>query len=205
MKPTMNDQTERPDILLMIDDALSDEFEADFFVHFNRAQSNVAVIRQSGGPYAGLELYLPTAVGLFIAAGFFNGFLQEAGKDAYAGLKGAVIALWQRATGLKVTAIGSAAKKVSPNQPYSLAFSITGDVAPTLRFKLLIQTDIELETVEAGVAAFLSLIDDLLNDRIEKTNIEALLTYKPVGGTVLVTFDPKLGKIIPVNAFEKID
>ncbi|MET3473666.1 hypothetical protein ABIC78_004221 [Novosphingobium sp. 1529] len=192
----------RPDILLMIQDGLPDSIESDIRAHLNEPGLNLGVIRHPGGPYAGVELYLPTALALFVAAGFFNGVLQEAGKDAYAAFKGAAIELWRNASGLTVTAVGTS-EKVSPTERYSLAYSITGEMVPGLNFKFVIQTEIDAETAEAGIGAFVDLIRDLLNDRLAEPDISALLTYKPVSGTVLVTFDAASRKIIPVNGFER--
>jgi hypothetical protein len=196
-----NSSSRRPDVLLMFQEGLPDDIEADVRAHLDEPGLNVRVIRHPGGPYAGAELYLPTALALFAAAGFFNGVLQEAGKDAYVAFKDAALALWRRASSLTVSAIGTAGK-VSPTQRFSLAYSITGEVLPGLNFKFLIKTEIDTETAEAGICAFVDLIHDLLNDRMAEADVRALLTYKPVGGTVLVTFDAASRKIVPVNGFE---
>lgn len=193
---------QRPDILLMFQVGLPDDIEADARDHFDGTGANLGVIRHPGGPYAGAELYLPTAIALFVTAGFFNGVLQEVGKDAYAAFKNGARALWRRASRLTVTAIGTKGK-VSPAQRFSLAFSITGEVAPGLNFKLLLQSEVDAEVAESGIGAFVNLIADVLNDRLSEADVKALLTYKPVGGTVLVTFDAATGKIVPVDRFER--
>ena len=110
MKEQRNSLSGRPDILLVIQDGLPDNIEADVRAHLDEPGLNLGVIRHPGGPYAGVELYLPTALAIFVAAGFFNGVLQEAGKDAYAAFKGAAIALWRSASGLTVTAVGRPGK-----------------------------------------------------------------------------------------------
>lgn len=186
----------------MLYEAVPDDVESSFRQKFDSTDIKIDVERHPGGPYAGIELYLPTAIALFIAAGFFNGFLQEAGKDAYATLKGAAIELWQRSRGAHITRVGTEGK-VSSKQVYSLAYSITGVVVPGLNFKFVVRTDLEQDTAEAGIVAFLELIDDIQQDRVAVADAEALLTYRPVGGTVLVTFDAEARKIVPVNAFEE--
>lgn len=202
MEEQRNSLSGRPDILLMIQDGLPDNIEADVRAHLNEPGLNLGVIRHAGGPYAGAELYFPSALALFAAAGFFNGVLQEAGKDAYVAFKGAALVLWRHASGLTVTTVGTSGK-VSPTQRFSLAYSITGEMVPGLNFKFLIRTEIDAETAEAGIGAFVDLIHDLLNDRLAEADIRALLTYKPVSGTVLVTFDAASRKIVPVNGFER--
>ena len=46
------------------------------------------------GPFAMLEWFIPSAVVIFAAHSYFDGFLKEAGKDHYAALKKGVGALW---------------------------------------------------------------------------------------------------------------
>lgn len=193
--------TRRPDILLMLQEGLPDDIESEVRAALDRPGLNLVVIHRPGGPYAGVELYLPSAIALFVAAGFFNGVLQEVGKDAYGAFKATAITLWKRAAGLNVVPIGSAGK-VSSSRRYSLAYSITGEVWPGLNFKFLVQTEVNMDDAEVGISAFVDLVDDLLNDRVGEEDVKALLTYKPVGGTVLVTFDAASRKIVPVNAFE---
>ncbi len=190
-----------PQVLLMLQEGLPNEIEEEARTHLERPGVRFAVLRQPGGPYAGVELYLPSAIALFVAAGFFNGMLQEGGKDAYVALKKAAVALWKSAAGLNLVSIGTAGK-LSKSRRYSLAYSVTGEVVPGLNFKFVVQTEISALDLESGVVAFFDLIDDLHNDRVSEENIKALLTYKPVGGTILVTFDAERRMIVPVNAFE---
>ena len=193
----------RPDILLMLQEGLPSEIEFEFREEITRPGLKVAVVRSPGGPYAGVELYLPSAIGLFIAAGFFNGFLQEIGKDAYVILKATAISLWKRASQLKMTTLGSHGK-VGQARRFSLAYSITSEIIPELKLKLVVKNGVDIVEAEAGIEAFVELVDDLLNDRISDNDINALLAYKPSGGLVLVTFDATIRKIVAVNAFESL-
>lgn len=191
---------DRPDIVLMLQEGLPADIESEVRTQLERSGFNLLVIHQPGGPYAGIELYLPTAIALFVTAGFFNGVLQELGKDAYVAFKQTALALWKRAARLNVTLIGSAGK-VSPTRRYSAAYSITGEAAPGLNFKFVIQTDVSADDAEGGIEAFINLIDNILNDRLSEVDLKALLTYQPVGRTVLVTFDSASRAIVPVDAF----
>ncbi len=56
--------------------------------------------RPSNGPLAGLEWLIPTGVILFLAQGYFNGFLNEMGKDHYEVLKAGLKALRRRFSGV---------------------------------------------------------------------------------------------------------
>lgn len=196
--------TGKPDILLMLQEGLPAEIETEARSGLDHPNLNFAVMRTPGGPYAGVELYLPSAIALFVTASFFGGALQEAGKDAYAMLKATAISLWKRAAGLNVRPMGSSGK-VSSSQRYSFAFSITSEVSPGLSFKLLIQTETDVADVEIGINAFVDLINDLLAGRVGEDAVKPLLKYRPIARTILVTFDAASRKIVPVNAFEGRD
>lgn len=193
----------RPDILLMLREGLPDQIEAEVRTTLNQPDLNLKVIRQPGGPFDGVELYLPTAIGLFVAAGFFNGFLQEAGKDAYAALKEAAKNLWHRASELNIRLIGTSGK-ISKKRQFSLVYSITGEVATGLNFKFLVQAEISHDDAEDGISAFIDLIADILNERLTEQEVQSLLACKPIGGTVLVKFDTKARMIVPVDPFEDL-
>ncbi|WP_452030109.1 hypothetical protein [Azospirillum palustre] len=190
----------RPDFMLMLLDGLPEDIEKEFRAQLGRSNLNLMVIHQPSVPYAGIELYLPTAIALFVTAGFFNGVLQELGKDAYIAFKKAAFVLWKRAARLNITLMGSAGK-VPPIRRYSAAYSIIGEISPGLSFKFIVHTDISTDDAEGGIDAFMTLIDNILNDRLSEEDLKALLTYQPAGRTVLVTFDSASRKIVPVDAF----
>lgn len=194
-------EVERPDIVLMLFDHLPDALEADARVQLDVPGFRTVVVRRPAGPFAGIELYLPTAVALFVAYGVLNGYLQKIGEDGYEALVRAAKVLWRRCRHINAALIGSRGK-VSQVQRFSLTYSITGEITPGLRFKFLIQSEISEDEADAGITAFLALIGDLHNDRLSPANLEALLTYRPVGGTVLVSYDATKRMIVPVNAFE---
>lgn len=185
----------------MLLEGIPEDIEDDF----NRLRTpdvQIASIRRSGGPNAGVELYLPAAVALFIASSYFGGALKKAGEDHYAALKRVGARLWTRASGLKITVLGSAGKHAD-EQKFSLAFAITGDVAPGLRFKLILRLNAGEAEAEDAVSAFLDTVRAIIEDRIEEAELAALLTYKPIGGTALVTFDPVEKRIVPVNGMAR--
>ena len=126
---------------------------------------------------AGLELVVVrtppgTDAVLNVSAGLFTG--PQAAENLHLILTQAALAMWRAAP----------------------AFSIVGEYAQGLRFKLLIGTG----EAENAIAAFLRLIDDLVHDRVSEDDCKALLTWLPVGGTVLVTYDAATAKIVPVKA-----
>ena len=127
--------------------------------------------------------------------------LKKVGEEHYAALKKAAQRLWKRSSALEFKSIGSAGK-VSNDPKFSLAFAITGEISPRLRFKLVLKLDIDEAEVLEAIPEFINLIRAILEDRVSEADLEALLTYQPVGGTVLVTFDPVAKRIVPVNGME---
>lgn len=193
--------TVRPDIGLMLYDHLSAEFEEEI-EDLETDEVSVAAMRISGGPYAGVELYLPAAVGLFVASSYFGGILKKVGEEHYIALKEVAKRLWKRSSALEVKTVGTAGK-VSTDPKFSLAFAVTGEVLPRLRFKLMLRLDAdEAEALEA-IPDFLDLVRAILEDRVSEADLEALLTYKPIAGTALVTFDPVTRRIVPVNGMAR--
>lgn len=194
---------EIPLVGLMLLDGFPEGLENDAMTILDEAGVVLAVDRRENVPFAGLELYLPTAAAVFVAGAFFTGFVTKAGEDAYDALKRAAMDIWRKTRGARVTAIGTAGK-VSSERKFTLNYSIIGQYAPGLTFKLLLQSEVTEEEVEAGTDSFLRLIDDLLHDRVSEGDCVALLTYKPVTGTVLVTYDAKGKKIVPVDGLEGV-
>lgn len=89
----------RPDIGLMLLEALPADFEADFD-ELNTPEVTAATLRRSGGPYNGVELYLPAAVGLFVASSYFGGALKKAGEEHYLALRAVAKRLWKESSKL---------------------------------------------------------------------------------------------------------
>jgi hypothetical protein len=92
--------------------------------------------------------------------------------------------------------MGSSGKTSSSG--FSLDYSITGEILPGLRFKLVLQSDVPAEVGAAGVEAFLDLIRDLHAGTLPDEVVAQLLTHEPIGGTVLVTFDAESGAIAAI-------
>jgi len=194
---SIGDQLPAPPVLgLVLSDVLPHDFAGDVEARLSTPDMPVRVDRMRMGPFAGVELYLPTAVMLFVSAGYFNGFLQKLGEDHYEVVKGAARSLFQRASALRLRMIGSPGKASSSG--FSLSYSVTGELVPGLRLKLVLQTEIDGETGEKGVSAFLDLLRRIhLGDPSEE-ELAALLAYRPLGGVVVVTFDAATNTIVPV-------
>lgn len=192
----------RPDIGLLLFDNLPGDFEDGLTDNLESDGLSVRVMRIPAGPFAGIELYLPAAAMLFVATAYFSGFFQKAGEDHYELLKQAAQKLWRRASRLRTTRVASAPGKIS-NTPFSLAYAIMGTVQPGLSFKFIVKAEIDEVEADEGIRAFFDLLRDIHAGKIGEEDIKALRTYRLVGGTVLVTFDPKMRHIVPVDAFDR--
>ena len=189
---------ERPDLAISVYETTPLGFEDEFVQTVAKTGASVRSARVSNGLFLGLELYLPFAVMIYVAAKYFDGFISRAGETHYDAFVGAAKKLWRRARLIRVTPIGSAGK-VSTTPAYVLSFSIVGEVAPGLQFKLVLRLDAGEAESEVAIEAFLKLIRDLHAGALTESDISALLSYDPIGGTALVTFDGETGQIVPVN------
>jgi hypothetical protein len=198
VEPDNEPPPKKPDLALLISEAFPAGFEDDLLADLASGGASAASIRISSGPFAGLELYLPTAVALFVATSYFGGLIQKIAEGHYETLKGVAKKLYHRIVGVRVTPIGTVGK-VSPVQKFSLSYSITGELAPKLNFKLILASEISIDEAEQGIDAFLDLIGDIHFGVLDPENLEHLLSYRPVGGIVLVTFDTKTRRIVPVD------
>lgn len=188
----------KPDIALLTSLVLPEGFAKADVDKLAAPGLRVVALRAPSGPFAGLELFLPTAMMVCIGAAYFTGFFQKAGEDHYDLVKQAAKSLYVRVAGVRITAIGSPGK-VSAAHKYSLAYSIIGELAPGLSFKLVLSTEIAQEDAARGVEAFLDLIRDVHAGTIDEAHLRPLLAHKPVGGAVLVTFDSASRQIVAVD------
>ena len=165
---------QRPHVGLMLYEGLSNDIEADFLAQLPFPGLRIQVMRKPAIPFAAAELYLPTAIALFMATGFLNGFLQKAGEDCYDAFKVAAISLWRRVQRLDISVVGKRGK-ISIGQSYSLSYSIIGELSPGVRFKFLIHCEVNQAAGEVGISAFLDLLSDLGSNRVSEIDREALL------------------------------
>ncbi|GAA0399320.1 hypothetical protein GCM10009093_27330 [Brevundimonas terrae] len=150
------------------------------------------------GPFAGLEWVLPTAAMLFVAQGYFNGFLGEMGKDHYQALKAGLQALAKRFAAMKVTLIRTPGK-VAQNQPYSLVFSILFAADDGRLFKFLMPIEVEDADRDRAIEAFLAFACSYATDAFPPTEKAVFTTARGVGGMVLLAFNSDAGRIQVMN------
>jgi hypothetical protein len=198
MSGTPEAPLEAPEIVMVTSESLPADFVQDQADALEQAGIRIATGRSPRGPFAGLELLLPSAVMLIVGTAYFTGFAQKAGEHHYEVLRTVAKALWMRMSKVRVTMIGTPGK-VSDNPRFSLSYSITGGLGQGAAFKLVFRTDLEEAEMAEGVDAFLDFLKDLHRGELDEERIAPLLTYRPIGGTILVTFDGATGRIVGVD------
>lgn len=194
----LDEDSRKPDILVMHYEDIPGELFGDFFNAIKAPDLRARAFAFSSGPYAGLELYLPAAIGIFIASSYFSGFFAKAGEDHYEAFKAASVKLWNRVRNVPTVAIGTPGK-VRSSQKFSLVYSITGELLPRLSFKFVLRTSFSDNESAVAISRFLDLIRNIHLGEIDEDTLKALLLHRPIGGVVIVTFDPTTNSIVPVD------
>ena len=195
-------------IVLAYQDPLIDSgVVADIEDDIRTAGLNIRVKSFSSMQYrAGIEWLLPTALVAFLAKPYFESFLSEMGKDHYTLVKTALSNLSARISakyGNRLRILSSQGKLGADSYQYSMIFSIEAEASEGYRYKLLIQPEIKEDDFKLAVDAFLNLM--LQNHGVktpEPKNIK-LLTARPIGSVLLVSFNPSSGELEIVDPIPK--
>lgn len=154
--------------------------------------------RETSKGFMGIEWLMPTAVMLFVAKSYFDGFLGDMGKDHYQALKTGIKLLRERFARVKVTMIGTPGK-VAAEQPYSLVYSIYFDPGEGRIFKFLIPIDISDEEADAVMDVFLDFLDAYNAGLLPPAERDAIASAPDFGRTMLLSYNPATGRIAPIN------
>lgn len=173
-----------------------DSIPAEVFSDFVRAISSERLkldieSREDGGIYAGLEWLIPTAVIIYIGKSYFDGFLKEMGKDHYNLLKAGLKALRVKLLGQTAPQIAavSSSGKATPNQPYSLVYSIMAEGNDGLRFKLLLQREVSEVEYDEILNAFLGFLEAYHSHALEAEFAAKLDAPRASWSVVLLAFN----------------
>lgn len=142
---------------------------------------------------AGVEWLMPTAIMLFVAKSYLDGFLGEAGRDHYVALKKGVKQVADRVGRLTVTRIGTPGK-LATVQPYSPVFSIWFQRDDETRFKFLIPVDLPPEEVDAAFDSFFTFLDGWHGSMAQRERVP-FETARAVGRTVLLAYSAETKRI----------
>jgi len=161
--------------------------------------------RDEGGPFAGIEWLLPTAVILFLGKSYFDGFLKEMGKDHYALLKAAFKTVYAKLIGPaspEVKIISTKGKSLE-NHSYSLNYSVLAELGPNLRLKLLIQNGASQVEYERTISAFLEFASSFHAGTLDPSMTRELSKARVMGGTVLVAYDAESSQLEFIDPIPK--
>jgi hypothetical protein len=174
-----------------ITDAIFDEF-LEIVTHKNLSAKIFTVPNQ--GPMAGMELLLPTAAIILITKPFFDGFMNEMGKDAYSLTKKGLNKLWKYFFAKDVKKRILITSSNAPNKvknKYSFDFSILFETNDGKKIKLLIPNGVNLEDYEKTINAFIDFIKIYENHKIDSQYI--------FSKTILVTYNKELDEMEFIN------
>ena len=165
------------------------------------AGTPVEIKERELGLHGALEWLLPTAVAVYIAKPYFEGFLKEMGKDHYALLKQGVKCLYERLVGPKAPAatIVRGGGRTDVANKYSLLFSLLAEADDGLTFKLLIPQFATREEYDAAVTAFIDFLDAFHTRTLNAQTVEELNRVRVVGKILLLAYSPERKRIEPVD------
>lgn len=194
--------TTSPQIAIVHIDSIPEEVFSEFVQTISTEHLKLDIeSREDEKIYAGLEWLIPTAVIIYIGKSYFDGFLKEMGKDHYNLLKAGFKVLREKLLGPTTPqmAVVSSAGKKSPNQPYSLVYSIMAEGNGNLRFKLLIQREVSEHEYDKILDTFLGFLEAYHSHAPEAEFVANLEAPRASGGIVLLAFN------LETKALEVID
>ena len=168
---------------------LLDEFCASVNVDSLRLER---VSRPEPSPQMGIEWLAFPAIAVFLLQAYFDGFLKEAGKDHYHGLKKALEALWgklfskdRKFQATIVTASG--VKKLE----YSMLFAVYAAFDDGKLVKLLIPEECSEEEYSASIEAFLDFVESCHSEKSDRKIAVKPSPERGSGHIALVAYDKK--------------
>ena len=139
---------------------------------------------------AGIEWLALPFVSVFLLKPYFEGFMNEAGKDHYHALKQAFRSLWQKLFSencdfrvVKMTASGERKTK------YSMLFAIYAPVEEGHLLKLLIREECSIEEFSESLELFLKVVDTYHSQEREVTSGIDLESERVSDSITLLEYD----------------
>ena len=140
-----------------------DEIPAEIVQPFFEECDNIGVPLEAESyppePQAGIEDYIPAAIGLLIAKPFLDAFMKRAGDDTYSLLAKAVSGLVKRAKKIRMHVVTSGGAKVDAASSISKTVSVHSLNGVGLTMKFLFDyesSDLECEQSVTELLRFLS-------------------------------------------------
>lgn len=184
----------RPHLLLSYEESVPEDVLRSFIDEASDDRLDLQVERrEAAGPQAGIEWLLPTAVVLYVTKPYFDGFLQEAGKEHYHALKRGVASLWATFFGkdrkVRAVVLASSPAKVSQEPRYSWTLSLMAEVGERRAFKLLLSDAATREELELSVGKFLEFLIAYHHESVAEEIASQIREARPVGGVILMAYN----------------
>lgn len=132
------------DIIVSVEESIPTEWIEAFTRTVEEAGLGVSVERREGGPQAGMDWLVPTAVAIIV-----GGFLKAAGEDAYWSLKEGLRRLVEKLKNLPTQTIATAPGKISSEPPGQLTVALQDGSGGALRFVFPSDSQLQAAALEA--------------------------------------------------------
>lgn len=144
-------------ILLEVPESFPEKIE-DMVSEIDHDQLLIYGVRKPPQAWSSLEWAIPGLIVAYLAKPYFEGFLQEMGRDHYETLKGWLKQLLQRGKNMRITTLSFGEEKCNPLDTQSKAISIFIDIKNGQRIKLLFDEALSLSDWQNGLENILQLI-----------------------------------------------
>lgn len=189
---------EQPDIILLRDERVPESLADEFVTIIGVEGLNVKTHSRHPVAWASLELLVPTAVVVLICKPYFEGFLQEAGKEHYQALKKGVAFLGRSILG-QFRRIGPQGAEVGHSR-YSFDLSLVAPGHGEQRFKLLIQNSMVEADLKLVVGLFLEFVEAYWARSLSTCMTEQLSNVTHAGSnTVLLAYDFEARELVVID------
>jgi hypothetical protein len=189
----------KPDLLISYDNTIPKALMEPFAEAVSAPGLELAIEVRPSTVFAGVQWLLPTAVIIYIARSYFDGYLKEAGKEHYHLLKNAIASLWSSFSGrdraVRVELIGTRGK-IAAGRRFSVAISVMAEASAGLRFKLLLADASSAEELNLAIAGFLEFLGSYFGGRLDTATELRLSAARVFNQTILVAYDKASGLFV---------
>ncbi|MFG1376217.1 hypothetical protein [Xanthobacter autotrophicus] len=181
-------------VTLIYDDILSKEVIDDFRKIVGSGGINFKFVdNKRNVAMASLEWLMPTAVVIYIVKSYFDGFLNEAGKDHYRKLKDGIKFIGEKLKDFDIVKVGASGN--ASRSKFSRTYSIWFEAESGIRFKCLFYERLSKDDMDNAIDVFLKTIQKYYDGGLDGELGRALSEANPVAGIILISCDHKSGTV----------
>jgi hypothetical protein len=148
------------DIYFCAPDSFEDKLFEDSYKLLSHKNLNLTIEAKEPQAYASLEWAVPGLIVAYLAKPYFEGFLQEAGKDHYQVVKNWIKTLLRAAKEMSVKIFTSGKHKFDKKYSQSIIISIHFEIKNGQQVKLLFANELSIDDWESAIDKFSILIED---------------------------------------------